>query len=84
MALRKIKISWNIITLLTNTCIQQHNQICSLGLQHQRITQLYHLPYWQAFKAFITLYYVHNLSSQATNDDAPTRNLVIILMEIML
>jgi hypothetical protein len=55
-----------------------------LGLQHQRITQLYHLPYWQAFKAFITLYYVHNLSSQATNDDAPTRNLVIILMEIML
>jgi hypothetical protein len=45
---------------------------------------LYHLPSWQAFKAFIILYYIHNLSSQATNDDAPTRNLVIIPMEIML
>jgi hypothetical protein len=48
------------------------------------LLDLYHLPFWQAFKAFITFYYIHNLSFQATNDDAFTINLVIILMETML
>jgi hypothetical protein len=32
---------------------------------------LYHLPSPQAFKAFIALYYIHNLSSQVTHDDVP-------------
>jgi hypothetical protein len=45
---------------------------------------LYHLPSSQAFKAFIALYYIHNLSSQATDDDARTRNLAIISIETTL
>jgi hypothetical protein len=45
---------------------------------------LYHLPSLQAFKPFIALYYIHNLSSQATNDDVPSRNLAIIPIETTL
>jgi hypothetical protein len=45
---------------------------------------LHHLPSSQAFKAFVALYYTHNFSSQATDDDAPPRNLAIIPIETTL